>query len=689
MKTLAPLAALTLTALLALPAGAPAAPRTVLVEGFTNTSCPYCPGANAVTQQFLDAYGPELALGVTVHVNWPSASDPFYLHNPTDNLARRSYYGINSVPALRVEGAADASPGDYAALAQAADARLLRDSPLALKVVQTSDGANVTVTVGVKAESAPPAGPLVLQMALIEREIYLATPPGSNGERDFFWTLRDLLPDGGGTALSLVPGDSLVFSRTVPIHAAWNYGQIAAVCWVQNSATREVLQAGTSIPRAPYAFFFAAHATADVVTLGQLRSFDAVIHNRGLAADVYDVHIEKDVPASWGASVCANGLCYPPWVTDFTVSVAAGATDTILVDIQPLLEIGTGTVTLTATSRGDPSRSFTRTFKAISSGIPILCVDADGGYAYENYFTAALVAGGRPFAVWDRSSEGALSASLLDRFAVVIWNAGLAYPAVSPADRAALAAYLDGGGRLLISGQDIGWSLCDPTSSDYSAESLAWYQTYLGATYLNDDTNLLTLTGVPGDPIGDGLVLSLSGGDGANNQQYPSEIDARGGAVGFLLYAAGREAAVRHQSGPFKVVYLAFGFEGISTAANRALLMERALVWLGINLVDVPDPAATPAFLAAAPAAWPNPFNPAVTIALAIGGDGAAPAAVEIYDLRGRRVRELWRGPLPAGERRLVWDGRTESGAAAASGVYVARVRVADRQETVKLTLAK
>ena len=59
--------------------------------------------------------------------------------------------------------------------------------------------------------------------------------------------------------------------------------------------------------------------------------------------------------------MCVGSTCYPPWITDIAVTRAPGAADTVLVDVTPALTSGTGTVTVTATSRADPSNSWTRT----------------------------------------------------------------------------------------------------------------------------------------------------------------------------------------------------------------------------------------------------------------------------------------------------------------------------------------
>lgn len=669
-------------------AAAPAAlavPRIVLVESFTNVSCPYCPAANTATRQFMTQYGPRLAVGVQYHVNWPGG-DPFNVPVAADVDAYRLSYGVTGVPSLFSDGQ-QTSTGSVPALVARADERLLADSPFALSVTKSSDGGNVTVEVTVEAIGAPPAGDLVLRIVLVETEIHLATAPGTNGEKDFYDTLRKMLPDHQGTTFSMSEGGWQTFSQTTPLDPGWNYDNLRAVAWVRAAGDPEVLQAASSAGPHPYAFYYSALESGALVALGDLHSFPSVLLNAGQASDTYDVHITRNLPANWSGTVCARGVCYPPWTEDFSIACSPGALDTIAVDIQPLIDAGQGTMTLTATSRGDPTQVWSRTFKVVSHGLPILIVDNDGGHAYETFYTAALDAGGRRYGVWGRAAYGDLTTAELDRFLIVIWIAGLNYPPLGDDDLAAVGGFLDHGGRLLVSGQDVGWALCDPASSYYSPERKAWYQYYLGADYVVDDTNDASITGVAGDPIGDGLSITLTS-SGDNKQTMQDEIHPRAGAVGFLLYSANREAGVRYEHANFKTVTLGYGFEGQTPLSSRTLLLNRSMTWFGVNLVDVPAESGLP-YLAAGPRACPNPFNPATVISFALDGQGTTPAKVELFDVRGRRVRTLWDGPLAAGERWLAWDGRDERGAALPSGLYLARVRAAGQERTLKLMLAK
>ena len=82
---------------------------------------------------------------------------------------------------------------------------------------------------------------------------------------------------------------------------------------------------------------------------------------------------------------------------------------------------------------------------------------------------------------------------------------------------------------------------------------------------------------------------------------------------------------------------------------------------------------------------YPNPFNPAVVIPLDLVTD-AAGVSLTVYDVLGRRVRQVWQGPLGAGSHRFVWDGRDEAGKDVAAGVYIYQVEVDEQIEAKKTT---
>ena len=86
---------------------------------------------------------------------------------------------------------------------------------------------------------------------------------------------------------------------------------------------------------------------------------------------------------------------------------------------------------------------------------------------------------------------------------------------------------------------------------------------------------------------------------------------------------------------------------------------------------------------------YPNPFNPKTTLRFALAAD--APVHMGVYDLTGRRVRQLMAGErkLAAGQHEIVWDGRNDAGARVASGVYFVRMDADAVSQTLKLVLLK
>jgi len=256
----------------------------------------------------------------------------------------------------------------------------------------------------------------------------------------------------------------------------------------------------------------------------------------------------------------------------------------------------------------------------------ILLVADNPGYGdwYIHYYTDALENAGYAYNLWEIDRRGSISSEILNQYldGIVIWSTP-EWGWISLSEHMnALSFYLDSGGKLFISGQnigsDIGWS---------------WlYTDYLHAQYIQNDIGLYGLFGVPDDPISDGLYENIYDGYGADNQYAPDEIDPIPPAEPIFIYdpASTLDAGLRFQmdeaarmahyntsyarelantsntntllpdeieietsgnissgtgglrvdTGTYRVVYLAFGFEAINTAGDRAMLMDRVLRWL-------------------------------------------------------------------------------------------------------------
>ena len=84
---------------------------------------------------------------------------------------------------------------------------------------------------------------------------------------------------------------------------------------------------------------------------------------------------------------------------------------------------------------------------------------------------------------------------------------------------------------------------------------------------------------------------------------------------------------------------------------------------------------------------YPNPFSRRTIIEYEMGQTGHA--LVQVFDLLGRRVATLVNADMPSGVHQIEWDGRTDNGAVAASGVYFYRMQVAGAQKTRSMVVVR
>lgn len=85
--------------------------------------------------------------------------------------------------------------------------------------------------------------------------------------------------------------------------------------------------------------------------------------------------------------------------------------------------------------------------------------------------------------------------------------------------------------------------------------------------------------------------------------------------------------------------------------------------------------------------ATPNPAQEGTLFR--VGLPREARVEFDLFDLRGRGVRELARGVLPAGEHTVRWDGRDRAGRPSPSGLYFYRLRVEERILTGRIVIAR
>lgn len=326
--------------------------------------------------------------------------------------------------------------------------------------------------------------------------------------------------------------------------------------------------------------FLDAGESAQLVVTLQNRFADA--HNVALT-----LHTED-----WAVQI-TNGMASfgdLPGLSDLDRSIASNETTpfTITVSPQALPHRAKFTVNLTAAGGYQTSYEF---YLALSPSV--LLVDDDDGARADVYFTTVLDSLGISANTQNRQKDGPLTFETMLPYPTIIWQCGPSFfETLDSTDRAELTLYLETGGNLFITGQDIGWDLCDPNGFQLSASnaaSLAFYENYLHARYYNDDSEFATVSGVDGDPISEGLSFDIYEPGLPAEAQFPSEIGVFDPAVSIFNYPNRLSGALRY-AGLYRLVYFAFGgYEAIVQKPARDLVMRRVMNWLnGFSLSHTP-----------------------------------------------------------------------------------------------------
>jgi len=84
---------------------------------------------------------------------------------------------------------------------------------------------------------------------------------------------------------------------------------------------------------------------------------------------------------------------------------------------------------------------------------------------------------------------------------------------------------------------------------------------------------------------------------------------------------------------------------------------------------------------------YPNPFNPTTMISFSIEQDNQV--ELNIYNLKGQKVRQLVNDQLPAGQHEVIWNGKDDNGKQAASGIYFHKMISGNYQQSKKMLLLK
>jgi aminopeptidase N len=325
----------------------------------------------------------------------------------------------------------------------------------------------------------------------------------------------------------------------------------------------------------------------------------------------------------------------------------------------------------------------------IEMGSPhILLVDDDNGANYEEYYKPILISSLIYAQQWENQLTG-LPTDTLENFDTIIWFTGDdRTTTITLAEQTLLKNFLDKGGKLLLSGQNIGYDLIE----NGTFEDSLFYTNYLKAEYINDKAEPVMLLGNPNDSQMQGIFLNFDGAyGGASNQDSPDIIKEIEPAAPMLKYLPSQETAglryINEAAGSF-LIYLPFGFEGVAGPYENSAVefLNKCMTWLSgttdvrkeISQNNVPKEYSLEQN-------YPNPFNPTTAINYKL--PEKTEVSLNIYNLLGQKIITLVQDVQPAGSFHITWDGRDDYGLQVAGGVYFYQLKTNNYSETKKMVL--
>lgn len=242
--------------------------KKVLLEEFTNASCPPCASQNPAFQELIDA-NEDVVVALKYQTQFPGF-DPMNQQYPEAPTNRGTYYQVSGVPVAYCNSIAgdndyaggvgewNITPesgyagGPYGYNQAVIDAIAEETTPISITLTHalSSDFNSIEITCVITNEStedfALEQGKL--RVALTEKEIAFDVAPGSNGETAFHNVCRAMYPNDGGSDIpTIAPGESetFTFNETLPAYM-YRLAEIEVVAFVQDDSDKQVYQSELS-----------------------------------------------------------------------------------------------------------------------------------------------------------------------------------------------------------------------------------------------------------------------------------------------------------------------------------------------------------------------------------------------------------------------------------------------------------
>jgi hypothetical protein len=169
-------------------------------------------------------------------------------------------------------------------------------------------------------------------------------------------------------------------------------------------------------------------------------------------------------------------------------------------------------------------------------------------------------------------------------------------------------------------------------------------------------------------------------------------IDMQGQPVAGATITTGSQTAVSNtwglysfqiEQGTYNVTCLKQGYVSVTHYDVAVTIGHTSTVNFSLGTVDISDQTNIPAL--ASVCSNPSPFRDNTNISFSLSKSN--PVRIEIYNIKGQKVRTLFDAALSAGDHQIAWDGSDDYHIPMGNGIYLCRLVC--EKETLSLRLFK
>ena len=317
----------------------------------------------------------------------------------------------------------------------------------------------------------------------------------------------------------------------------------------------------------------------------------------------------------------------------------------------------------------------------------LLVINRDNQARYDEYYRIPLDSLNITYKIWAPVDQGIFPISMVSAFNkyAILWYTGDAVTDnITAEEQDSLAFFLDNGGKLLLTGQNIGEEI----------HSTQFFSDYLHAQLLNDSIDMVFCYSDTFDLLGQhtGNLFTVGAG-GAANQYSRDVIGSDGQSYEFIFYDTTHTDCAGiwfdDQTSGFQIVYFGVGLEAVHRRPNcmtRTQLLAVIFEWFDIYGITEHNESGiqTPIFCV-----YPNPVRDILNISFNTGYSGEA-IQLKIYDVTGRLVKDLsCLTPCALCPMHVTWQGDDNIGRRVPNGVYFVSLETGDNSEIRKIVVLK